>query len=392
MTGFKGDDYYVADNSGDVTIENDNEGTDSVISKIGYYALNPNVEVLILSSGAVTGAGNSLNNTIIGNTGAFNQLVGNGGDDLLIANTKGTLNGGSGSDTMIGSTGNDWFVVDGVVGDDSIVGNGGIDGIIANIDNYVLPDEFVNLTLGTATVGTGNLGDNSITGNSLNNTLDGSAGVDTLLGGIGLDYYIVDTTVDTIVEASGQGTDTVDFRGTGPYTLGNNLEKLILGPDATDGTGNSLNNTITGSANDNSLTGAGGNDSLDGADGNDTLQGATSRITGEVDVLRGGAGSDVFVLGDSTTLFYNDNLNSQTGTGDYARIKDFDPSVDSLRLRNGTYYFGVPNANGEQYLYYETVNPSYQDELIAILEGTNFPANTPFDASTPLPGLTTVFV
>ena len=392
MTGLKGNDLYYVDNVGDYVVEQPNEGTDSVISTIGYFALSQNVEVLILSSGAVTGAGNSLNNTIIGNTGPYNRLEGGAGDDLLDGSRNltgdNTLVGGAGSDTMIGSAETDYFSVDSY--DDVIVSGGGIDGVITEIDNYTLPSEMYNLTAGvSATTIRGNEKDNYLTGNSLNNTLIGGDGADTLTADIGMDYYYVNSVDDVVIEASGRGTDTIEVSGITSYTLPNNIEKLVLGADVVDGTGNSLNNTITGNANDNSLTGAGGNDSLAGGDGNDTLQGATSRITGEIDVLVGGAGSDEFVLGNSTTFFYDDNLSSQTGTGDYARIKDFDPLVDSLRLRNGTYYFATPNVNGEQYLYNEKGSI---DEVIAILEGTDFPANTPFNASTPLPGLTVVFV
>jgi Ca2+-binding RTX toxin-like protein len=53
--------------------------------------------------------------------------------------------------------------------------------------------------------------------------------------------------------------------------LGANLEKLTLyGTGAVNGTGNSLNNTLTGNSAANILTGATGNDTMTGGLGNDT--------------------------------------------------------------------------------------------------------------------------
>ncbi|WP_230401119.1 calcium-binding protein [Microcystis aeruginosa] len=93
--------------------------------------------------------------------------------------------------------------------------------------------------------------------------LNGGAGIDTLIGGLGNDTYQIDTTTDTITENANQGTDTVQSSVT--YTLGNNLENLTLtGTTNINGTGNAANNILTGNS---------GNNILNGSDGNDTLIG-----------------------------------------------------------------------------------------------------------------------
>ncbi|MEO7861006.1 MAG: furin, partial [Nitrospirales bacterium] len=83
---------------------------------------------------------------------------------------------------------------------------------------YTLGSNVENLTL----TGTANLNG---TGNTLNNVLTGNSGANVLTGGAGNDTYVVDS-LDTIVEASNGGTDTVQTAQT--YTLGTNLENLTL--------------------------------------------------------------------------------------------------------------------------------------------------------------------
>jgi Ca2+-binding RTX toxin-like protein len=385
LVGGDGNDYYIVDNVGDVTTELNgvSSGTDSVLSNIGYYALGNHIEYLTLGTGAVTGAGNSLDNTLIGNSGPYNSLFGGAGDDWLDGSSqisgKNTLNGGTGSDTMIGSAQNDWFVIDHA--GDSIVGGGGTDGIISELNGYTLQEGFNALALGNgATVGSGNSGNNSLTGNSLNNTLNGGDGADTLMGGIGIDYYHINSSDDVVIELAGYGTDTIEVSGITSYTLAANTERLVLGAGAVNGTGTSLNNTLTGNTANNSLFGAAGNDSLFGGDGADTLVGTNASVRNEIDTLTGGSGADLFILGNSSGIFYNDAYNSQTGTTDYALITDYNfGEGDSLQLKSGTYYFGAASG-GYQNLFYDNTITTYQDEVIARFSGSAF-ATTSFSTS-----------
>lgn len=100
LVGGKGDDvYYLRDN--DVIIENNDEGSDSVLTNFDYtIPENCSIERLQLLEGSTSGVGNSLDNTIIGNTSA-NTLVGNAGYDIFLEGNTGndTLNGGSGDDS-----------------------------------------------------------------------------------------------------------------------------------------------------------------------------------------------------------------------------------------------------------------------------------------------------
>jgi Ca2+-binding RTX toxin-like protein len=392
LVGGDGNDYYIVDNVGDVATELNgvSSGTDSVLSNIGYYALGNHIEYLTLGTGAVTGAGNSLDNTLVGNSGPYNSLFGGAGDDWLDGSSqisgKNTLNGGTGSDIMIGSAQNDWFVIDHA--GDSIVGGGGTDGIISELDGYTLQVGFNALALGNgATVGSGNSGNNSLTGNSLNNTLNGGDGADTLMGGIGIDYYYINSSDDVVIELSGRGTDTIEVSGIASYTLAANTERLVLGAGAVNGTGTSLNNTLTGNTANNSLFGAAGNDSLFGSDGADTLVGTNASVRNEIDTLTGGSGADLFILGNSSGIFYNDAYNSQTGTTDYALITDFNSGEDSLQLKSGTYYFGAASG-GYQNLFFDTIITTYQDEVIARFQGTAF-ATTSFSNTSGPPSFVT---
>jgi Ca2+-binding RTX toxin-like protein len=151
----------------------------------------------------------------------------------------------------------------------------------ANVENLVLTGSAVNGTgnaLNNAI--TGNAASNNLSGGTGNDTLTGGAGADTLTGGVGNDTYVIDSG-DTLVELTGQGTDTVQAGFN--YTLAAEFENLILtGTADLRGTGNAVANTIVGNAGNNVLAGGDGNDNLKGAAGSDTLT--------------GGAGSDRFVI------------------------------------------------------------------------------------------------
>ncbi|MBE9256247.1 cadherin domain-containing protein [Dolichospermum sp. LEGE 00246] len=290
LIGGSGNDTYVVDNVGDVIAESLNGGIDTVESSI-TWTLKANLENLTLTGTAsINGTGNTLNNTLIGNTG------------------NNTLNGGAGADTLIGGIGNDSYYVDNVA--DTIIENinEGTDSVSSTI-SYTLTANVENLTLTRidAINGTGNSLNNSIAGNIAaniltggagNDILNGGAGADTLIGGIGNDSYYVDNVADTIIENINEGIDNV-FSGV-TYTLTTNLENLNLtGIDAINGTGNSLNNSITGNIAANILTGGDGNDYLNGVTGADTLI--------------GGIGNDSLYLGLNDNVV--DNVNYAFGDG-----------------------------------------------------------------------------
>jgi serralysin len=157
----------------------------------------------------------------------------------------------------------------------------------------------------------GNGGDDGLDGGAGGDTLDGGTGADTMLGGTGDDLYFVDLSGDIVSELLAEGTDTVSSGIS--YTLGDNVENLILTGSAEDGTGNALDNIIQGNALGNALDGASGNDRLIGGDG--------------VDLMTGGAGADVFV-GEINA----DKVDMKNGEISLDLILDFEKGVDKIDL------------------------------------------------------------
>jgi len=130
-------------------------------------------------------------------------------------------------------------------------------------------------------------GADSLSGGAGDDRLVGGSGDDTMAGGLGNDTYIVTEPGDVIVEAGGEGTDTV-LASANSYTLAPEVENMTF-----TGTGGFAG---TGNASDNVLTGGTGTDALDGAGGNDTLIGGAGR-----DTLVGGTGDDLLVQDGSFT-------------------------------------------------------------------------------------------
>jgi Ca2+-binding RTX toxin-like protein len=267
MAGGDGDDLYYVDNAGDVLTEVANAGTDKVITALARYTLAANVENLeYTGTVAFAGTGNALDNVI---------------------------DGGSGNDTIDGGAGSDTYIVGGAFADyarsrpnatDLVLTKGAQKITLRNVESVQFSDgtkTYAGLILNVTSIG-----NDILTGTAGNDTIDGLAGNDTMSGGLGDDRYVVDAAGDVVVEAFGEGADTVEVAlASGNWQVSANVEHAIVtGTRAAGLTGNVLNNRLSGNSAANVLDGGLGNDTLDG-----------------------GAGADKLTGGDGDDLYYIDN-------------------------------------------------------------------------------------
>jgi Ca2+-binding RTX toxin-like protein/subtilisin-like proprotein convertase family protein len=309
MTGRTGDDTYVVDNVGDTVNELPGGGFDTVKSSV-TYTLSADVENLVLTGAATINAtGNEL----------ANRLTGNAAANLL--------NGMGGVDTMLGGAGNDTYVVDSQA--DTVIEyvSEGADTVQASV-SYTLGNNIENLQLtGIESINaTGNDLVNTLTGNSSDNIIDGAAGADLMTGGLGDDTYIVDNTSDVVTENLNEGIDSVYAAVN--YTLGTNVENLVLTPGAISGTGNASDNLLTGNSANNTLSGGAGNDWLDGKQGGDELI--------------GGVGDDTYMV-DSIADIVTENLNEGTDTVVSSIAYTLGANVENLTLTGTAALDGTGN-------------------------------------------------
>ena len=229
--------------------------------------------------------GTAGNDTIDG--GAFADVIHGGlGADFLL--------GGGGGDRLYGEDGDD--ILWGQDGADKLYGGDGADQLLGGDGNDIL---------------FGDAGQDRLNGGAGNDVLDGGADGDQMIGGAGNDIYYVDHIGDVVIEAAGEGTDTV--RATLSWTLAANFENLeLLGSADLDGVGNGLANVITGNDGANLLRGLDGADKLYGGGGDDRLEGGSSG-----DFLYGGDGDDVMIGGSG-----NDYMTGGAGADHFLITQD----------------------------------------------------------------------
>ncbi|MEH6665668.1 MAG: M10 family metallopeptidase C-terminal domain-containing protein [Brevundimonas sp.] len=117
--------------------------------------------------------------------------------------------------------------------------------------------------------------------------LVGGAGDDRMEGGAGDDFYYVDSRADVVIEAAGEGDDTV-FARVSFDARATHVENLrAQGNAAINLVGNDLNNLIVGNNAANILKGMGGDDQMQGLGGADTYY-VDSRGDVVVEVAGGG--------------------------------------------------------------------------------------------------------
>lgn len=289
----------------------------------------------------------------IGTDAHDQQFSGSGNDNLQGYGGDDRLDGGAGNDSLDGGAGND--VLTGNVGNDYLYGYTGNDSLFGDVGNDSLDgaasDDSLYGGAGNDTL-LGDVGNDSLNGGDGKDILEGGAGNDTLYGGDGNDYLLSD---------SAYGFDTAN----------NYLD------------GGNGNDTLFGATGIDTLIGGNGNDSLYGLAGNDYINGYGSTITNnsQFDYLTGGAGSDIFVLGEKGKVFYN-----ETGDG-YAVIQDWHPDnatsgifaeFDRVQLAgnasqykvNFTSISGIGNSAKDTEIFYKVGNT--WERIGIIQDSTNF--------------------
>jgi Ca2+-binding RTX toxin-like protein len=365
LQGGVGNDTYILRNY-DTIVENAGQGTDTVDIEFGGYAWTAasNLEILTIGAGVNAGAmtanatgmvmiGNELANTLIGGAGddtliggdgtdalyggtgtydvasyetatsgltvnagntalstgdakgdvytSIEGIVGSSFNDTLVASsTIVVLDGGKGADTLIGSAGNDVFIVDDA-GDLIQDALGGTADRVNSFVDYTLGAGIERLWLQSGLKGSGNGLANFITGSAGNDTLDGGvdAANDTLTGGLGDDTYIIRTLGDVINEGAGEGTDTAIVAVSG-WINTINVEIAQVDDSLANATLTgyaSASNTLIASTLGSTLIGGNIGDVLQGNDGNDVIYGAAASATTGNDNLSGGKGDDYLYAG-----------------------------------------------------------------------------------------------
>lgn len=231
------------------------------------------------------------------------DIVSNGSGGYIIRSGE-TVLGTVGAETLVGNSAKD--VLRGLDGNDTLQGLDGADTL------------------------EGGAGNDRLEGGAGNDKLDGGTGADTTLGGLGDDLYVVDDAGDIVIEALGEGTDTIEFAqnyDVGTYNIAAGIENVeIKGAQNVTVIGNDANNRIVGGAGNNILSGGDGDDRLIGGRGSDTLT--------------GGAGNDVFEwkLGDHVGIgipedHITDFVYTGNGTGRDLNGTQYE-KTDSIDLRD----------------------------------------------------------
>jgi Ca2+-binding RTX toxin-like protein len=273
LAGGLGNDIYNIRSATDNIIELAGGGThDQAYASVSFaLGSGDNIETLgiIDASGlaAINLTGNEIAQFIFGNAGA-NIL--NGGIDNL-------------RDTLVGGIGNDTYIINSSVDIIIELPDGGFaDRAKASVSFSLAADDYIEFLETTNAAGISAI---NLTGNGLSQTITGNAGAnilnggidlvgDTLIGGLGNDTYIINSSNDDITELAGGGTADRALCSVGfALATGDNVEFLQTTnaalTTAINLLGNEFAQTITGNAGANALFGRGGNDTLTGGLGND---------------------------------------------------------------------------------------------------------------------------
>ena len=246
----------------------------TVVSGANQLIVNPTIRLVTIDTG--TGDDKVIIGNVSGVTATVLTINGGAGDDTIdgsagvLGNVRLGLNGGDGNDSIIGTTNDD--TIDGGAGLDTLLGGNGNDTIFGGTEADAI---------------NGQAGDDSILGQDGNDTLAGGLGNDVISGGLGQDAINGNEGADTL--SGDDGRDTISG-GAGNDSIDGGLGKDSL-------SGGDDNDTIDGGFNDDTITGDAGADLIFGNHGNDSIDAGTG-----ADTVNGGDGNDTIFGGDDKDL------------------------------------------------------------------------------------------
>jgi hypothetical protein len=256
---------------------------------------------------------------------------------------RGTSNGETVDDTFIVTVQPLGNVINGTDGRDDFKGTSGRD-----IINVFGGDDKIDAKEGNDLVYAGT-GDDELKGDKGNDIIYGEAGKDKLDGGDDNDLLYGGAGDDKL--KGDKGNDTLD--------------------------GGVGNDELDGEDDNDLLYGGAGSDELEGGKGKDTLIGVdpTSILAGrgEIDILKGKEDDDLFILGDTNRVYYDDGISGNAGQSDYALIEDFESKDgDRIQLQGNASNYVLEDAPGGlpggTAIYFIT---GTTNELIGVVKGVD---------------------
>ena len=293
------------------------------------------------SSGVNVITGSTGNDTIDGGGGADIIAAGAGNDSVTYNGTEASIDGGTGSNTLVMAASGGISAVNFAVpaGADQTTGD------VVGVSNF---ENLDGTAIATALTVTGSSSANTISTGSGNDTIDGGGGADIIAAGGGNDtvaYHGTEASID-----GGAGVNTLVISVATTINLGNidqttgdvtavtnfqNLDASALSA-AVSITGSSGVNTIIGGSGGNTIDGGGGADIITAGAGDDTVsyRGGEASIDGQ-------AGTNTLLLRAAVTV----NLaNADQTTGDTVTVANFQ-NVDASLLSTGVSITGSAGAN-----------------------------------------------
>ena len=288
LAGGAGNDIYVDISASDTLTEAAGGGYDTITTSLASFTLSDHFEKLVHIAGAdFTGIGNSADNWIQGGTGT-DYLIGLDGNDILYGSGGATnaLQGGLGDDLYLVENGGDTLT--------EFAGEGR-DRVETTLRQYTLRENLEDLYyMGNFFfTGIGNELDNYIRGRSGSDRLIGLAGNNTLDGWFG-DNDVADYSAAPDAVFASLAAGTASRNGYGGHDTLLQIDNLI---------GTAFNDVLIGNAGANRLEGGAGTDVLVGNDGNDVIVGGS----GAANEVHGGAGDDVYIVTAADTIIEGEN-------------------------------------------------------------------------------------